>query len=405
MTTSFACLFLVALGAAPGDRPADDRPGRAVAVEGRAFPARLLAIGDDGKITLRDDAGQREIMAPDLVRWGTRADGKKGSQVLLVGGGEIAADVVKIDEEHVLIASDLWGEISLPLGLLRGIVFWPPADRLQRDRLLDRVALFQGDHDQLQLENGDLVSGTLGHLEDGIVHFSTKAGTVEIPVEKVTALVFNPALVDKPRTTGPYTQIGFRDGTNLAATSIESRQRRVHLTLPGKLKLVTDPDVSGIDEIAWLRPVSSGVTYLSDLKPAGYKHVPFLDLPWSYGVDRNVLGGRLRAGERCYDKGLGMHSTSRLAYELRRPYRRFQTDLAIDDSAGPRGSVTFRVFLCDAAGTWGEAFKSPVVRGSDPPLPVSVDLAGAKRIALVVDFADRADELDYANWLGARLVE
>jgi hypothetical protein len=40
-----------------------------------------------------------------------------------------------------------------------------------------------------------------------------------------------------------------------------------------------------------------------------------------------------------------------------------------------------------------------------PPVPVSVDLGGAKRLDLVVDFADRADELDRANWLNARLVK
>ena len=33
-----------------------------------------------------------------------------------------------------------------------------------------------------------------------------------------------------------------------------------------------------------------------------------------------------------------------------------------------------------------------------------VDVSGVKRLRLVVDFADRGDELDYADWLEARLV-
>ena len=37
-------------------------------------------------------------------------------------------------------------------------------------------------------------------------------------------------------------------------------------------------------------------------------------------------------------------------------------------------------------------------------MTISVDNDGAKRLDLVVDFADRADELDHANWLNARLV-
>jgi hypothetical protein len=93
-----------------------------------------------------------------------------------------------------------------------------------------------------------------------------------------------------------------------------------------------------------------------------------------------------------------MHSASRLSYALTKPYRRFQAELAIDDQAGG-GSVGFRVFVDGQV-----RHASPIVRGGQPPVPVSVDIADAKRIDLVVDFADRADELDHADWLNARLV-
>ncbi len=51
-----------------------------------------------------------------------------------------------------------------------------------------------------------------------------------------------------------------------------------------------------------------------------------------------------------------------------------------------------------------ERFTSPIVRGGDAPLPVSVDVRGAKKLELLVDYADRADVLDHADWLDARLV-
>ena len=38
-------------------------------------------------------------------------------------------------------------------------------------------------------------------------------------------------------------------------------------------------------------------------------------------------------------------------------------------------------------------------------MPVSVDIAGATKLELVVDYADRADVLDHADWLNARLVQ
>jgi hypothetical protein len=145
--------------------------------------------------------------------------------------------------------------------------------------------------------------------------------------------------------------------------------------------------------------------YLSDLKPIGYLHVPFLDMTWPLGIDRNVLGGQLRSGGKVYFKGLGMHSTARVAYDLPHSVRAFQAELAVDDCAGLNGSVVFSVYLHDGRDDWKLAFQSEIVRGGQQTVPISVDVAGAKRIALIVDFADQGDVLDYADWLSARFVK
>ena len=152
-----------------------------------------------------------------------------------------------------------------------------------------------------------------------------------------------------------------------------------------------------------LQPLGGPVVYLSDLEPLDYLHLPFLSIPWSYGRDRNVLGGELQVAGTSYAKGLGMHSTARLAYTLDGAYERFDAQLAIDDAAGQGGSVVFRV-LVDRGGRWDSEFQSPIVRGGDAPQPCSVNLQGAARLALVVDFADRADQQDHADWLDARLI-
>jgi len=107
----------------------------------------------------------------------------------------------------------------------------------------------------------------------------------------------------------------------------------------------------------------------------------------------------LRVDGRTYLKGLGMHSASRITFALSEPYRRFQSALAVDDLAEGGGSVAFRVFVDGQV-----RYSSPVIRGGQDPLPISVDLAGATRLDLVVDFAERADELDRADWLDARLI-
>jgi hypothetical protein len=94
-----------------------------------------------------------------------------------------------------------------------------------------------------------------------------------------------------------------------------------------------------------------------------------------------------------------------VAYDLNGGYRRFEAELAIDEETGLGGSAVFRVFLRPPSGTWNRIYESPVVRGGDAPRPISVDVSGATGIALLVDFAERGDVLDHADWLLARLVK
>jgi hypothetical protein len=153
-----------------------------------------------------------------------------------------------------------------------------------------------------------------------------------------------------------------------------------------------------------LQSLGGKFVYLSDLEPADYRCVPYLDVPWPYRRDRSVTGGPLVVGDNEYLKGIGMHSASRLTYTWPGAYRRFDAQVAIDDSAGGRGSVVFGVYVL-RHGQWQKAYESKAVRGGQPPQDVSVDLVGAEGLTLTVDFADRGDELDRADWLDARLVK
>ena len=182
----------------------------------------------------------------------------------------------------------------------------------------------------------------------------------------------------------------------------------LEIDLSAGVKLTTDP-LSGsgagpFDAVAFLQPLNNGVVYLSDVQSAGYKHIPFLTSSWPYERDRSVSGGHLRFGDQVLLKGLGMHSSSRLTYELPGQYRWLQAELAIDRRAGLNGSVVYRVYLRSTDGQWSKAFESGVVRGGQAPVPMRVDARDCDRIALIVDFADRAGQWDHANWLNARLV-
>jgi hypothetical protein len=193
---------------------------------------------------------------------------------------------------------------------------------------------------------------------------------------------------------------GFDDGTLLAAKDLTLTAERLRITLPsGEVLSSDDPR-----RLVFVQPLGQAALYLSDLKPHSYKQVPFLNLAWPYRLDQNVLGERLRAGGKLYEKGIGMHSASRLTFQLDGAYARFAAELALDDAAGRKGSAVFRVYT-NSGEKWQQAFASETIRGGDAPVPMSIDITGAKALTLIIDYADRGDELDHADWLNARLLK
>jgi len=385
----------------------------AVPVDDEPFRAQLASIDKDWNVVL-DAAGSRRVLhAADLVHWGAYRDSYDGTQILLTSGSLVLAEVLDIADDHLTVYGDLWGHTRLPLSFVHGVIFNPPVAPFERDRLHDKILSATGGEDRLLLENGDVVTGVVTALREPSnidpddtlsISVSTKGRDVNISVDRTAAMVFNPALLDTPKARGLHSLLGFRDGSLLVVEKIDSDDAFLRFSLPGSIDLKADRETIWGD-ITLLRPFGERVTYLSDLESIGYKHVPLLERQWSFLVDRNVLDGRLRSAGYVYAKGLGMHSTSRLAYDLGGRYRRFQAELALDDRAGLGGSVSFRVLLPSASGKWDQVYASPVVRGSAEPIPVSIDVTGVRRMALIVDSAERGDVLDYANWLNARLIK
>jgi hypothetical protein len=232
----------------------------------------------------------------------------------------------------------------------------------------------------------------------------TDGHSLEVSLEKVQAVIFNSALTEQPARREYHVLMGFDDGSLLDVAQVEASGVFTQLTLACSIRLDVDPELIR-EDLTYLFPQGGPVQYVSDLRPLSSKQIPWLDMQWPMRQDRSVAGGRLRASGRVHVKGLGMHSASSAAFKLSGRYSRFDAELAIDERAGLRGSVVFRVFLYDAAGKRSSVYESPIVRGGDAPLPMSVDVTGAIAMALVVDYSERGHVLDHANWLNARLIK
>jgi hypothetical protein len=409
--------------------PADEPP-RAFLISESPLGGRLVGI--DREWNLSFDVGEkvRVVAIHNLAYWGVWREAAAGPQILLAGGQVIHADVLKLDDQSLVLGDatglgrGLWDESTLPRSVVQAILYQPPADAAERDKLIDKLAAPTAtSEDRLLFAGGETISGTLVSAPlDGrfrpekpsaadAAFQLLRRGSEEplaVPAGKVTAIVLGSAA---PAATAPQAVwLGMREGSLVHCTGIDVKEGVVSLKLTGGGTLVTtlagreNPDGKFWDEIMLIQPSAERVAWLSDRPNLGYKHVPWLSIEWPFAADRCAAGSRLRSGTGVYLKGLGMHSTARLAYDVT-GYKRFAAELAVDDIAGLEGSVVFRVLLLGSDSAWRTAYESPVIRGGDPPSPISIDLQGASRMALIVEFADRGDVCDQANWLSARLVK
>lgn len=407
---SIGVLLFLSAGAAAG-QSVPPLP-RVVPTEGDASAARVERIGADWTVHLRTGGSTRAVPAKDLVRWGDYTDSFRLMHVVLADGSLLAAEIAHLADEKLAVDGELCGRVEIPLAKVRGVVLDPPPSASERDRLWEAVTAAQGVQDQLVLRNGDVLRGVLKSVSPDAVTptagltlaFAAEGRDLTIPANKVLAIVLNPALVDAAAKPGFFVRMGFRDGSLLNVTQVATDGAFARLTLAPAVQLELDAELLQT-ELTLLQPSSDRVVYVSDLEPISYKHIAYLETAWPLGRDRSAAGGRLRHGGHLVVKGLGMHSASRVAYRLGGGYRRLDAELALDDGAGFGGSVVFRVFVADAADQWKRVYESPVVRGGDAALPISVDVSHAQALALIVDFADRGDVLDRGAWLNARLIK
>jgi len=384
-----------------------------ILAHGSGLQAELVAVTGEGLLEFRTSDGIRTVSPNKLVRWSTPLLPTAASELHLIDGSRLAlADAwlgesaLEVTAEQVSATSGLLKQVTFPRELLRAVVLGAPALAFDRARRVDQLLNLKGPGDRLLLANDDRFAGQLVSVTaEKTVLFETDLGRLEFEERRVAGIAC-PKQDLQPRVG--TLAVGLQDGSYLLADKLVADADRLVVHLAGGIKLVG----ANVSQIASLQPFGPAVTYLSDLQPADYQHVPYLDIPWPWRADRNVLGGPLVVAGRMVAKGLGTHSASRLTYQLNRPdvtddqpigFNHFAAELAIDDAADGQGSAVFRVYLLQQ-GIWQLAHTSDVLRGGQAPVPVEVELRGAEAIALETDYADQGDQRDYANWLDARFI-
>lgn len=151
-------------------------------------------------------------------------------------------------------------------------------------------------------------------------------------------------------------------------------------------------------EVQEVRFQGGAMTYLCDLDPGQVEETPFFGRRMPWRRDLGLLGEPLRVDGQNYEHGIAVHSRSRLSYDLNGRYDRFEALLGFDDASRGEGRVDCRIH---ADGK--EIFARTDLRADEPPVTLSLPVAGTAQLRLEVDYGRDQDTGDRVIWANARL--
>lgn len=300
--------------------------------------------------------------------------------------------------------------IPVPIDWVRSLAHQPPPSSREKTAPIPDVTATE--QDILITSDGTRLVGIVETItSSGIVFNDEKLNVLpKFPWSKVRLLAIAP-LDEVPRVAADAVSVIVegRDGSRLhgGLESFDPAAGILTLASPLLGSLTVE-----IRRVRSLQLRLGRVAYLSDRDPVMVtESCPYISedvfrTHFTWQRDRCVKELRpLRIGEREFARGLGVHSDSKLEFDIEPGDVQFQAWIGVDATGRPldeqsdAGQVVFRV-LVDGQ----ELFHSGNVSWRDPPKRVQVPVTGAKRIALIVEMGDGLHILDRADWADARML-
>jgi hypothetical protein len=324
---------------------------------------------------------------------------------ILANGDRVPGELLGGDDAAVTLKSALGAKgLRLPLPSVRVLWLTPPPE--EASEFPDRYDWLDANRksDVILLRNGDTVAGDIERFLDGgslRVRRTPDGTAVTLEPTAVAAVAFNPSLTAVRKVKGPFARAVLADGTRISLTNVTADAT----TLRGTAASGPAVEVP-VRDLVSLDVLQGKATALADLKPKAEKVEPFNSLAWPWQPNRTVKARPLRLwskiGTSTFDTGLGTHPRTTLTYSLNGKYRRFTALVGLDADTGRRGTASVKILVDGKEQPVEGLAKLSTATG---PVAVSVDLAKAKELTLLVDFGPAGDVQADVNWADAKLVE
>lgn len=320
-----------------------------------------------------------------------------------VDGTRIRAMIDKNEGDTLFVKSYAAGNLKFDISKLKGFVSLPMSGFVgsKADEMVDRVEYKNGTNlDYALTQNAALYKGLFANFDRAFLMFDHEdfLMTKELKVTFLAAgrLADSARVKNTPWDGTPQIRLWTRDGSIILGKLEDIRFGKwifkprwadgVLLEIP-------------VDEIVSSEIMGGRIQYLSQLEPSETKEDTLLAPFQPYRMDKNCQGGRLSIAGRRFPWGIGVHANSELTFDLRKKFKQFKAEVGIDSLMGKRGSVVFIV-----KGDGKELYKSPIVKGDQPPLSIEVSTEGVDKLVLIVNDGGDLDMGDAANWVSARVI-
>ncbi len=373
-------LFLAALALAV---PAAAGDATVLLADGRTLlGSSIKGTADGQRLSIAHAGGTEELAIQDLldVDFGKTPGKSTVPSVRLHNGDQMFGKVSFPSSRQVKISAG-WGSVTAPIG-------WCAAIRIQ-----DKAALPGPVRRDTIFLATDRVEGEIEGVVGGKVRINVGGTVVPVDIARVLGMAFAPQQREsEARGTAMLVDLGNDERLSGQFVKIDADALTMRLGWGSELAVP-------ITSMARLEIKNGKVIYLTDLKPAETKVIPYLDDGRPIQTNKTVAGRPLRLRGKTYPRGLGMQSRSTVTYTLDGGFDRFRALCALDDAVGAQGSVVFRVFGDDKL-----LLETAVQRGGDAPVRLDLPMKGVLLLRLEVDYADQGDVGDQADWADARLL-
>jgi hypothetical protein len=308
--------------------------------------------------------------------------------------GEALGQLKSISDEQLTLHLPLVSDASIALSHVKAL--WDNkvnGDTINRDNEPDNEDTVYL-RDKNKPEEIRSVSGKISSLDEETLSFVFRGQERSITRDRVVGLVFKHASRPDPASPGTYQVVEVQGGQKLPAR-IKSISDNVSFDLIGGGTLTPPRDV-----VRTMRVENGRRIDLTRVSPSAEEAIPYFGLKLSHKLNTNFSGKPIVLyNEQKYERGLAVHSKSRLHYKLNPNCESFQATFGLMMPGGKLGDVTARV-LGDGKVIW----EQDNITAATGAVDVDVPLKGVERLILEVDFGGGQNVGDRAAWCNPRLI-